>query len=63
MKLCTECKKKLDKNDIGLNKKLLGRQIKQFMCIDCLSVFLGTSVKELKEKIKFFKEEGCNLFL
>jgi len=53
----------LDKNDIGLNKKLLGRQIKQFMCIDCLSVFLGTSVKELKEKIKFFKEEGCNLFL
>jgi uncharacterized protein YlaI len=63
MKFCYECKKKLDKDTIGLNKKLLGRQTKQFMCLDCLSNFLDTSVDALIEKISYFKEQGCSLFL
>ncbi len=63
MKNCYECKKKLDKDTIGLNKKLLGRQTKQFMCLGCLSRFLETSVEDLTEKISIFREQGCSLFL
>ena len=63
MKLCYECNKKLDKDIIGLNKKLLVRQTKQFMCLNCLSRFLDINIDSLLEKIKCFKEQGCDLFL
>lgn len=60
---CLACSKKpLDKDTIGINKKLLGKQIKKFYCLDCLADYLGCTVDDLKEKIEEFKEEGCELF-
>lgn len=60
---CLACSKKpLDKDTVGINKKLLGKQIKKFYCLDCLADYLGCTVDDLKEKIEEFKEEGCELF-
>lgn len=62
MKTCLECKKELNKDEIGLNKKMLGKNTKEFLCIDCLGTFLNTDTEILQEKIIQFKDEGCTLF-
>ena len=63
MKNCVSCSKQnLDKDAIGINKKMLGKDIKVFYCLDCLAEYLGCSVEELLDKIEEFKEEGCTLF-
>ena len=62
-KECLACRKKpLDKDTIGINKKMIGNQVKPFYCMDCLADYLGCSVDDLLEKIEEFKEEGCTLF-
>ena len=52
----------LSKNTVGINKKLLGEDIENFYCMDCLAEYLECTVQELLEKIEEFKEEGCKLF-
>ncbi len=60
---CIACfKENLDKNTIALNKKLLGMEIENFYCLDCLADYLNTTVEDLLDKIEEFKEEGCTLF-
>lgn len=60
---CEECQKNVSKKVIALNKKLVSRNTKQFLCIECLAKFFHTTVEALNEKIKQFEEEGCELFL
>ena len=61
---CVNCgKNDLEKDTIGINKKLLGIDITNFYCMDCLAEYLGCTVEELLDKIEEFKEEGCTLFL
>ena len=60
---CSSCHKlNLDKNTIGINKKLLGEKILNFYCLDCLAIFLDVSKEDLLDKIEQFKKEGCKLF-
>ncbi len=60
---CIICGKEyLEKNTIGINKKLLGENIESFYCMDCLAEYLECTVQELLDKIEEFKEEGCKLF-
>ena len=60
---CVMCgKTDLEKDTIGINKKLLGLDIQNFYCMDCLAEYLECSVEELLDKIEEFKEEGCTLF-
>ncbi len=60
---CVACgKERLDKNAVGINRKLLGKNVKNFYCLDCLAEYLGCTVGELLDKIEEFKEEGCKLF-
>ncbi len=60
---CFVCgKQNLSKNEIGLNKKLLGRNIEKFHCIQCLSEYLGVTMEELQDRIEDFKNSGCKLF-
>ena len=61
---CVMCgKPNLDKNTVGINKKLLGENISNFYCMDCLAEYLGCTVDELLDKIEEFKAEGCKLFM
>lgn len=60
---CIACgKKNLDKDTIGINKKLLGEDGKNFYCMDRLADYLGCDVQDILDKIEEFKEEGCKLF-
>lgn len=60
---CVGCFKENLSNDIiALNKKLLGKNIENFYCLDCLADYLGVSTDDLLDKIEEFKEEGCDLF-
>ena len=61
---CVICgKEHLEKDTIGINKKMLGENIDNFYCMDCLAEYLGCTVQELWDKIEEFKEEGCKLFM
>lgn len=61
---CIVCgKSNLNKDTVGINKKLLGTNIVNFYCMDCLANYLECSVDELLEKIEEFKADGCKLFI
>ena len=60
---CVICgNERLEKDTVGINKKMLGESIDNFYCMDCLAEYLGCTVQELLDKIEEFKEEGCKLF-
>ena len=60
---CFICNKtNLTRNEIGLNKKLIGQDLAKFHCIDCLAEYLEISTDELLERIQEFKDSGCTLF-
>lgn len=59
---CYLCETKLSKNEVGLNKKINGREVTRFYCIKCLSNHLEISVDDLLAKIEDFKLQGCTLF-
>lgn len=63
VKKCYLCESKLDKDAIGLNKKLLNKNLSRFLCIECLAAHLDVSVEDLNVKIGEFKDQGCTLFL
>lgn len=60
---CFACgKTDLEKDTIALNKKLIGKKINKFLCMDCLANHFGVTVSELVDKIEELKEQGCTLF-
>ena len=60
---CVSCgKEALEKNEIGINKKLLGEQVESFYCMDCLADYLGVSVQDILDKVEEFKDQGFKLF-
>lgn len=61
-KKCMCCGKKLKKDDVAATMKFYGRLVESFKCCGCIAKDLGVKTKELKNKLKFFKETGCNLF-
>ena len=62
-KNCYVCgKKNLSKNEIGLTKKLLDKDVKRFYCLDCLAEYLEVDTEFLLAKVEEFKEQGCILF-
>lgn len=60
---CDACEKALlSRDEIGVCKKLLGKDTAHFYCLDCLAQYLECEVDELKAKIAQFKADGCKLF-
>ncbi len=60
---CFACgKKKLSKDEIGLNKKMIGREIKKFYCLACFAEYFDITTEALLAKIEDYKEQGCALF-
>lgn len=61
--ICIDCGKRLSKDEVALSQKMLGREITEFYCIDCLAEFFECARDDLEVKILEFKEQGCTLFL
>jgi biotin operon repressor len=60
---CYVCgKQNLSKDEIGITKKLLGKNEQRMFCLSCLAEQLEVTEEELVDKINEFKEEGCKLF-
>ena len=60
---CFLCgKRDLARDEIGLNKKLINREIRRFFCIECMAEYFEVDVDFLREKIEEFKQQGCTLF-
>lgn len=63
VKQCYACgKENLTKDEIGLTKKLVGRQTVRFFCLECLADQLDVTPEELLAKVEEFREAGCTLF-
>jgi uncharacterized protein YlaI len=63
MEKCYVCgREALTKNETGLTKKLLGKDVTVFYCLDCLAEYLEVDKEFLLDKIEEFKQQGCNLF-
>jgi uncharacterized protein YlaI len=63
MEKCYVCgRDALTKNETGLTKKLLGKNVTVFYCLDCLAEYLEVDKEFLLDKIEEFKQQGCNLF-
>lgn len=62
--ICISCgKENLTRDEIGINIKLLGKQVESFYCLDCLAEYLDVTTQDILDKIEEFKEEGCKLFI
>ena len=60
---CYICgKENLNKNEIGLTKKLLSKDAKICYCLDCLAEYLEVDAEFLLEKVEEFKDQGCDMF-
>ena len=62
-KTCVSCGKELQqKNEVGINLKLLGEKTTAFYCMNCLADYLGVTIQDIEDKIEEFKDQGCKLF-
>ena len=61
--VCFECGRKITNDEIGIYKKIINRGAVDCLCIDCLAKFVGCEVDELRERIEFFRKQGCTLFI
>ena len=63
MQKCRYCgKSSLTKDEVGLSKKMLGRDSGVFFCLPCLARYMDTSQAWLLNRIQQFKNQGCSLF-
>lgn len=59
---CTVCGKDLEKDEIAIFKKLVNRQSEDYLCISCLSDYFEVEETLIREKIEYYKQQGCLLF-
>lgn len=61
--ICKQCANPLTYNEVGLNKKLVGKTQTEFYCKRCLAEFLNVSSELLDKKQRQFIDSGCCLFV
>lgn len=60
---CFQCSASLTWDDKGIYMKMVSRNARQFLCMDCLAVKLGCTRKDLEDRIRYYRESGnCTLF-
>ena len=59
---CHTCGRPLHPDEEGLSIKLLGHNITEFFCIDCLAAKLGAPTSQLSAMMERFRAAGCQLF-
>lgn len=63
MAVCIKCGASVSQNEIGLTKKLISRDIREYYCLSCLAEKFDVTEARLIEKIEQFKKNGCMLFV
>ncbi|MCH5325041.1 MAG: hypothetical protein J1E39_07470 [Eubacterium sp.] len=62
-KTCLKCGTDLGTDDIAINQKLISRNVREFMCIDCLAEYYSTTRAAIEERIEYYRKSGkCTLF-
>ncbi len=63
-KQCRYCDAELDRDRVGLNKKIFPRAAEKgfFLCLTCMASGLECTVEDLEERIQEYKNSGCSLF-
>jgi biotin operon repressor len=60
---CRECGAKLSGDEIAIYLKLVSRNARDYLCMDCLSVMLKCERKAIEDRIRYYRESGnCVLF-
>ena len=59
---CHTCGQSLKNPEVALNLKLRGRGIGFFYCEGCLAAQTGSTPADLQELVRYFTENGCELF-
>ncbi|WP_405111126.1 hypothetical protein MHH28_02105 [Paenibacillus sp. FSL K6-1217] len=60
---CRQCGVPLMTDDVAIYLKLVTRNARDFLCIDCLGVQLNCGREPIEKLIKYFRESGkCVLF-
>lgn len=60
---CIECNRRISKDEISLNKKLIDFESDSFYCLHCMAELFNCTTTDLQIKIEEFKEQGCTLFM
>lgn len=61
---CCQCTAKLTWDDMGIYMKMVSRDAREFMCMDCLAKRLGCRREDLEERVRYYRESGnCTLFV
>ncbi|MBR5222342.1 MAG: hypothetical protein IKV66_15260 [Clostridia bacterium] len=62
MEHCKICGTELERDEIGLTKKLINRGATDFLCISCLAKKFDMTEEECRTLIVHFRDAGCHLF-
>ena len=61
--LCYQCAAPLNWDDQGIYRKMVSRNAREFLCMDCLAAALGCRRLDLEERVQYYRESGnCTLF-
>ena len=64
MSFCINCGEELLADDIAIFRKLVNRGAKEFLCMDCLAIKLGTTRESIEQLIEYYRSTGkCTLFV
>jgi uncharacterized protein YlaI len=60
---CEKCGAPVSYDESGLNQKLRGKDVTQFLCIDCLAKKYDVPKERLLALIEDYRRTGCVLFV
>lgn len=60
---CRKCGKELVPDEVAITKKLINRGTKTYYCVGCLAEAFEVTEENIREKIRYFKNMGCTLFV
>lgn len=60
---CRKCGRELTADEVAITKKLINRGTRTYYCIGCLAEAFEVTEEDIREKIRYFKNMGCTLFV
>ena len=59
---CNKCGAGITKDEAAMTKKLVNRGTGVYYCTFCLAEAFEITPRDIREKIQYYKENGCTLF-